>query len=82
MAEWQAVMTADEFEAWRHYYRQQPFDDLHRIHRPAALVAAAMGGQYEQKLKFLAPDPKPAGYSQAELNTLQAFGLRPPPRKT
>lgn len=74
-------MTAEEFEAWVAYYKQHPFDDLHRIHRPAALVGASMGGKYEDKLKFLAPEPLPAGYSQADLNTLQAFGLRPPSRK-
>ena len=26
------------------YYKRNPFDDLHRYHRPAALVSVAMGG--------------------------------------
>ena len=82
MAEWKGVMTPEEFEGWMQYYRQHPFDDLHRFHRPAALVASALSGKYDDKLKFLAPEPRPAGYSQADLNTLQAFGLRPPLRKT
>lgn len=80
MAELQQRMSQREFSGWVHFFRQQPFDDLHRFHRPAALVAAAMSGKYEDRLKFLAPEPRPPGYSQAELNTLQAFGLRPPRR--
>lgn len=75
-------MTAEEFDIWAAYYRLHPFDDVHRIHRPAAVVASAMSGRYENKLRFLAPEPRPEGYSRADLNTLQAFGLRPPPRKT
>lgn len=75
-------MTAEEFDEWRVYYVQHPFDDLHRYHRPAALIGSSMSGKYEDKLKFLAPQPKPPGLSQADINTLQAFGLRPPPRKT
>ena len=75
-------MSQREFNTWLHFYRQHPFDDLHRFHRPAALIGAAMGGKYDDKLKFLAPQPKPPGLSQADINALQAFGLRPPPRKT
>ena len=75
-------MTAEEFEEWAAYHRQHPLDDLHRIHRPAALIVAALGGKYEDNLKFLAPEPRPPGYSDADLNTLQALGLRAPARKT
>lgn len=74
-------MSQAEFLAWRHFYRQQPFDDLHRFHRPAALVAASMAGEFDKRLQFLAPEPVPDGYSEAELNTFKAFGMKPPTRK-
>lgn len=59
-------MTDDELAVWREFYRLYPFDDLHRYHRPAALVSASMsGGGYEEKIEFLQPShadkptPKP-----------------------
>lgn len=81
MAEWQSVMTQQEFLQWVQFYRHFPFDDLHRYHRPAALVGASMGGNVKDKLDWLAPEPVPQGYSQAELNSFKAFGIKPPPRK-
>jgi hypothetical protein len=81
VAELQARMSQREFRAWVHFYRQNPFDDLHRYHRPAAMVASAMSGSYAERIKFLAPDPVPEGYSQAELNSFAAFGIKPPTRK-
>lgn len=81
VAELQARMTQAEFGAWVQFYRQHPFDDVHRYHRPAALVAASMSGDFKERLDFLAPQPVPAGYAQAELNTFAAFGFTPPPRE-
>jgi hypothetical protein len=80
VAELQARMSQAEFRAWVHMYRQQPFDDLHRYHRPAALVASAMSGNYTERIRFLAPEPVPEGYSEAELRTFSAFGIKPPTR--
>ena len=37
-------MSVPEFIRWMQYYKCNPFDDLHRYHRPAALVSVAMGG--------------------------------------
>ena len=37
-------MSVPEFVRWMQYYKRNPFDDLHRYHRPAALVSVAMGG--------------------------------------
>ncbi len=78
-------MPADEFEAWREFYTLFPFDDLHRFHRPAALVASAMvsGDQtqaFRERVKFLQPDPPPpevlsGRYSEADLRTMRAFGV-------
>jgi hypothetical protein len=30
-----------------------PFDDEHRYHRPAALIASAWGGKFKEQLEFL-----------------------------
>lgn len=70
-------MTVPEVLAWQKFYSLYPFDDLHRFHRPAAMVAAAWGGKYEDRLEFLAPEPIPDGMSQADMNTLKAFGIKP-----
>lgn len=37
-------MTIVEFRRWRDFYLDNPFDDHHRYHRPAALVANQMSG--------------------------------------
>lgn len=74
-------MTQAELLSWVAFYRLFPFDDLHRFHRPAALVGASMGGDVKQKLEWLAPEPVPDGYSQAELNSFKAFGITPPTRE-
>lgn len=70
-------MTQAEFQSWAAFYREQPFDDRHRFHRPAALVAASMSGDLAGKLEFLAPEPVPDGMTEADLNTLKAFGIAP-----
>lgn len=93
VAEWKRVMSRNEFSAWCEYYLSHPFDDFHRFHRPAALVASSMAGTVEDKLAWLAPalaalpSEELAGpeaerqYSQADLNTFKALGMtRLPPR--
>lgn len=73
-------MTRMEFTNWLAFYELHPFDDFHRIHRPAALVANSMAGtKIDDLLEFLQPTAKApdANYSQADLNTLAAFGRKP-----
>ena len=70
-----------EFVAWIEFYKLQPFDDMHRIHRPAALIARSMGGtEIEHLLQWLQPPPvsvdTPEGLSAADLATLNAFGIK------
>lgn len=77
MAEWQSAMTPAEFQGWVEFYMGQPFDDLHRIHRPHALVAASLGGKLEEKLEWLAPQQGTDEYSPADLSTMKAFGFKP-----
>lgn len=74
-------MPAADLMSWREYYRLFPFDDLHRFHRPAALVASASGGDIKGSLRWLSPDPADAvldGWEQSDLNTFAAFGVKPP----
>ena len=74
-------MTQGEFVAWREFYRQQPFCDLHRYHRPATLVATSLGGgDLNARLDWLAPEPEQAagGWSAADVATFKAMGVKPP----
>lgn len=92
MAEWKASITPDEFASWVEFYRLWPFDDVHRYHRPAALVAsfASIGMRdkaaiaVDDAMQWLQPQPETRGLSKAARNTLQAFerfGLKPPPHR-
>jgi len=70
-------MAQPEFLTWMEFYKLHPFDDFHRIHRPAALVAHSMrGGEIDPLLEFLEPDRRPAlaGLTEADMTTLRAFG--------
>jgi len=82
-------MTPAELSTWREFYVLFPFDDLHRYHRPAALVAGTMGQSDTQRrvdaaLRWLAPTPQQipteasANFSEADLRTMAAFGVVPP----
>ena len=83
VAEWQAAMSTAEFAAWAEFYRRHPFCDLHRYHRPAALVSVSLaGGDIADRLDWLAPQPPPPGMTAADLRTLRAFGLTPPEGKS
>jgi hypothetical protein len=69
-------MSQAEFDRWSQFYRDHPFDDLHRYHRPAALISVSMaGGEIQDKLNWLHPEPLPDGLSLADVNTMKAFGL-------
>lgn len=57
------LLTEEEIDYWREFYRQHPFDDHHRYHRPAAYVASRHAGSqaaaaYDAGLTFLSPKPK------------------------
>lgn len=72
-------MTQAEFVQWREFYRRYPFDDFHRFHRPAALVAGAFGGgDMTARLEWLQPPVWDGDYSEADMNTFKAFGFKPP----
>jgi len=70
-------MTHAEFLAWVEFFEQHPFDDIHRYHRPATAVAASMRSNADAVFDWLT---KPLNdiYSNADLQTLAAFGLKPP----
>lgn len=69
-------MTQDEYLSWVRFYAAFPFDDFHRFHRPAALIAqSSAGGDMQYKLDWLQPDPANAGMGDADMNTLRAFGF-------
>ncbi|MFC3340011.1 phage tail assembly protein T [Paracandidimonas soli] len=47
-------MSYVEFCDWVAFYVAHPFDDEHRYHRPAALIAQSLaGGEMNEKLRWL-----------------------------
>lgn len=71
-------MSRQEFIAWAEFYKLHPFDDFHRIHKPAAMIAAAQGGaSVAERLEWLAP-ARPQhddGWTDADAATLRALGV-------
>ncbi len=68
-------MSQAEFLAWAEFYRNFPFDDKHRYHRPAALVATSMGGgDVQANLDWLQPPPDD-GRSQSDRDLYKAVGI-------
>lgn len=67
-------MTQPEFLSWIEFYRLYPFDDMHRFHRPAALVSSSMSGtEVDKLLEWLAPDPALEKFSEADRKTMRAL---------
>lgn len=68
-------MTPAEFEGWIEFYRLYPFDDFHRFHRPATLVAGAFGGgEMQGRLDWLQPPPDD-GRTGADRDLFKAAGI-------
>ena len=70
-------MSPTEIKVWRDFYRLYPFDDYHRYHRPAARIAAAWSGDYQQIIDFLSPPAYGDQYSDADIATMRALGFDP-----
>ena len=79
-------MAYTEFQQWFAFYQTSPFDELHRYHRPAALISRSMaGGDINQMIEWLHPDYSEHGnteYSEADLKTFKALGLEKPPKRS
>lgn len=71
-------ITQREFRDWMTFYRAHPFDDMHRYHRPAALVAQSMrpGGEIQPLLDWLHPPEWATGLAQSDINTLRALNIK------
>ncbi len=70
-------MPETDLAGFRSFFELYPFDDLHRFHRPAAVVATAFGGKYENTLAFLAPSPHDPALSDADNDVIKALGFKP-----
>lgn len=58
------------------FFKQQPFDDFHRYHRPAALIAASMNGtEMDKLLDFLQPKVR-IQYTDLEMQIFETFGYK------
>ena len=85
VAELQSSMSQAEFQRWFDFYQIHPFDDLHRYHRPAALIARSMSGDdLEEMLNWLHPkyNNGESEYSDADIQTFKALGMSKPPRRS
>lgn len=72
-------MTQAEFSRWVEFYKLHPFDDHHRFHRPASLIASRFGGGETQPLlDWLSPDPATADMSDSDVKTIRALGFMRP----
>lgn len=61
---------------WVEFYRAYPFDDFHRFHRPAALVAGSLGGgELQPRLDWLQPPPDD-GQTDADRQLFEAAGVK------
>jgi hypothetical protein len=74
-------MTEPEFRTWVEFYKLHPFDDLHRHYRPAALIANSIspGRAIDELRDWLEPPPR-GNFGEADMNTFNAFGVKPPKR--
>jgi len=71
-------MSRREFLEWVEFYEETPFDDFHRYHRPAALIAQRMaGGDIQSYLDWLLPPRPNPEMSGADLTTLASFKIKP-----
>ena len=68
-------MSASELQDWRDYYDENPFDDVHRYHRPAALVANSMSGiEFSKAVEILVNGkPKEDELTDIDKSILNAF---------
>jgi len=58
------------------FYRLYPFDDFHRYHRPAAMVAQSLGGgEIQPLLDWLQPDGATEEMTDADVATMRALGF-------
>lgn len=74
--EWRAAMSEAEFQRWMAFYTLFPFDDFHRFHRPAALIATSFtGGEIAAKLEWLQPDTSTAELSEADIGLMKLLGV-------
>lgn len=69
-------MTEEEFREWLEFFSMYPFDDFHRLYRPAALVSVCMSGgneAWQDRIDFLQPDPNQSGLSAVDKSLIKAF---------
>jgi hypothetical protein len=74
-------MTQKEFAQWKAFHDLYPFDDLHRIHRPAAVMSAVhtKAGDMRPFLHLLQPEASMREMTDADRTTMAAFGYAAKP---
>lgn len=67
-------MSEIEFQTWIEFYKDFPFDDVHRYYKPAAMVAAVHNRNFEDNMDFLQPVQIPDGMTTADYSVLKTLG--------
>lgn len=70
-------MPQSEFYSWINFYKLYPFDDMHRFYRPAAIIAHTGGVKLEDAIEWMQPDASFVDFSEADINTFKALGIKP-----
>lgn len=69
-------MTEKEYSSWIMFNQLFGIDDYARIHRPAALLAAVVGGgKFQEMVEFLQPGRGGEAMNDADANTMRAMGF-------
>jgi len=76
-------MSHPEFLEWIQFHNETPLNDVHRYHRPAALVVQAIkGGHIDDHLRWLTPGlhvedevTDEDGLTAADRSVMRAFGF-------
>jgi hypothetical protein len=63
-------MSHAELDSWIEFYNLHPFDDRHRFHRPAALLAHTIGGRdVRAMMSWLGSELQPAAPGEQPTTT-------------
>lgn len=75
VGELKSTMSHPEFMRWAEFYKDFPFDDFHRYHRPAAIGAVgSVNMKFEDILDWLQKPQTPEGMTDVDMSVIKALG--------
>jgi len=76
VAELKGTMTAPEFNAWVEFYKDFPFDDFHRYHKPALVASGRFFNEANDMLDYLQKPQVDEELTDVDMSFLKLFGVR------